>query len=377
MGSAALYQAAKRGARVLGIDRFDPPHEMGSSHAETRITRLAVGEGPAYVPLVARSHEIWRELEAQSGEELLIQNGLYIIVPKTFTKLEYNHWENFVERSAEMAEQNELPYELRSAAEIRAHHPQIFASDNDHSIFEPTAGVVMSERAIAMQIKLAKQMGADVLPNSPVSAVEQNGDQVIVRVADESFSADKVIVSAGPWASDFVPELQKPNFRVTRQVVYWFEVEDLDRYSPENFPSILWVGETLEEYFGAFTVPAGSTPGLKLLTEQYVDAFDPNTASRTVEQHEIDWFYENLASKRLAGVKPNCIKAKVCLYTNTPDDNFLLDWHPESDRVLIASPCSGHGFKHSAAIGEGLVQMALDGKSQISFEAFKFDKMNR
>lgn len=377
MGSAALYQAAKRGANVLGIDRFDPPHEMGSSHAETRLTRMAVGEGPEYVPLVTRSNEIWRELEHKSGQKVLYQNGLYIVAPKNPKKEEYNHWENFIERSAEVAAQVGVEYEVLTAADVRVRSPKLLIPDSDYAGFEPTGGHVMAERAVELQLKYAKEMGAAVLPNSPVTAIEQDANGIVrVGTADGEFVTDKVIISAGSWMNDFVSASQHKNFRVTRQVVYWFEVDRPQEYHPDYFPGVLWVGETLADYVGLFAIPEGGLPGVKMLTEQYDVSTTAHEVCREVSEAEIETFYRTFAGRKVSGIKRNCLKASVCLYTHTPDDHFVIDWHPEYDQnVLVVSACSSHGFKHSAAVGEGAMQMTLDGESQISFEAFKLNRL--
>lgn len=376
MGAAALYQAAKRRLKVLGLDRFNPPHEMGSSHAETRFTRLAVGEGPAYVPLVARSHEIWRELEAQTGETVFYQNGLLIIAPNNPQKDEYNHWENFVGRSADVAATAGVYFETLTAAQVRAKSPKILITEDEHAGFEPTGGHVMIEKAIAIQLDLARQMGAKTLVNRPVQNVQSDEKGVTVTTADGLFTGKQAIVSTGAWVNDFMPRRLESNFRVTRQVVFWFQVENPAEYGPDQLPGVLWVGQRLEDYFAVFTLPPGSKPGLKVLTEQYVDAISPHDVAREVSQEEIETFYEKFGKSKIEGLHPNCLKASVCLYTHTPDDHFVIDWHPDLKNVMVVSACSSHGFKHSAAIGEALVETLLDGTSKIDLSYFQLERFS-
>lgn len=370
MGSAALYQAAKAGARVLGIDRYAPPHEFGSSHAETRITRLAVGEGPQYLPLVARSHEIWRELEAQTGEPLLYQSGGYIITKRNASSTSDSHWDNFVQRTAAVAQLANVPFEIRTPDVARTHLPYVLIGDDDEIGYEPSGGVVLSERAVATQIELAQRLGATTRLNEPVVELLYGTDAVTVVTAQGRYVADKVIVSAGPWMRDFLPASRHDLLHVTRQVVHWFEVEEPERFSTDKFPFFIWVGDTTADYFSAFPMPPGGVPGLKVLTEEVVTTVDPESVRRHVTQEEIDAFYDDFVVRRIDGVARNSIKASVCLYTHTPTEHFLIDQHPACDRVLLASPCSGHGFKHSAAIGESMVQRALNGKSVIDLSAF-------
>lgn len=373
MGSAALYQAAKRGAKVLGIDRFSPPHENGSSHAETRVTRLAVGEGAQYIPLVARAHEIWGELEQETGQKLLYQPGGYIICPQENSAKFHgdSDGEDFVTATQKLAQAHGIKHELVTGAELRARHPRILVQDRDHAIYEPTGGYVLSEAAVATQIELAIKHGATVRTDEPVTDLKLEPGGVTIKTAEGSYHAERAIVSAGAWVNDFLPQRQQTHFKIYRQIVYWFEVEEPADFDIAHWPFLLWLGETLDQFYGSFSLVPGGVPGLKMLTEQYVADCDPNTVTRKVTPAEIEHFYQALATQRLAGITPTCIKATACLYTNTPDEHFVLDQHPETDRVLIASPCSGHGFKHSAAIGESLVQWALEGQSQIDLSAFK------
>lgn len=372
MGSAALYQAGKAGAKVLGIDRHAPPHEFGSSHAETRITRLAVGEGPEYLPLVARSHEIWRELEAETGQPLLYQSGLYIIARRGAANTIDSHWDRFVQRTADVAASANIPFEIRSPAQVRAHVPPMLIRDDDEAGYEPSGGVVLSEKAIEIQFGLAQELGASTRINEPVIEIAFDANSVTVVTMQGRYRADKAIVSAGAWTTDFFPQKRRNLLRVTRQEVYWFEVDDSAAFSTDSFPGCLWLGDTTEDYIGIFPIPPNGVPGIKLLTEQFHTATDPRTVSRAVTQNEIDRFYQEFVIRKLAGVTPTCVKSAVCLYTNTPDEHFIIDHLPETDRVIVASPCSGHGFKHSAAIGEAMVQWALTGRSKIDLTSFCF-----
>jgi len=374
MGSAALYQAAKAGANVLGIDRYTPPHEFGSSHAETRVTRLAVGEGPEYLPLVARSHEIWEELAAKTGEQLFYQSGGYIITPADSVQTQYDHWYQFVNRTAKVAAGAGIPFELQTAAQVRKRLPNVIVRDGDQIGYEPSGGVVLSEKAVETQVKLAQENGASVRFNEPVMEMEFGADSVTVVTEAGRYTADKAIVTTGPWTPSFLPEQESSLLRVTRQVVYWFEVEEMDAFSTDNFPFFLWVGDDQEDYLGVFPIPPNRIPGMKLLTEQFVEATDPDMVAREVTQAEIDHFYQRYVTKHFRGVTPNCLKASVCLYTSTPDEHFIIDHHPESERVIVTSACSSHGFKHSAAIGESVVQWAMEGESRIDLGSFRWDR---
>ncbi len=369
MGAATLFHARRLGLRVLGIDRYDPPHEFGSSHAETRVTRLAVGEGPQYLPFVARSHEIWRELETETGRPLLYQSGGCIIT--TSTTSDEPRWNDFVSATATVADHGGIPFRVVEPAVLRSEQPAILVSDDDRIGLEPTGGVVLSEEAVAVQLELARADGAAVHSNESVQAVDQTPDGTVVVTTDRGrYHAERVVLASGAWLPSMVAPMDRGALTVTRQVVYWFEVEDPTVFSTDRFPFVIWVGDTIENYLGVFPMPPGGTGGIKVLGEQFALTTDAESVDRTVSTDEIDDFYQRVVSRRLAGVTPRCVKAAVCLYTNTPDDHFLIDTAPGSDRILVMSPCSGHGFKHSTGLGEAVAQVAATGTSDLDLSPF-------
>lgn len=373
MGSAALYQLAKRGARVLGIDQYRPPHTFGSTHGESRITRLATGEGAAYVPFAQRSHAIWCELEAESGESLLTLTGGLIVCPKG-GGAQFHGQGDFVEHSAALARDFQITHNVLTADAVRQQWPQLRIQGRDHAYFEPTGGVVAVEKAVTTHLALATAQTATLHVDERVTAFYHDASSVTVTTNRGEYYADKAIISTGAWIADFLPTAPARSFVVYRQVFYWFAVEDPTRFAPDRFPFLIWIGDRQEEFYSAFPHLEGGTIGLKMVTEEYADTVSPKTVERTVHPHEIERMYNDFAVRRIHGVRPDCLKTSVCLYTNTPDEHFVIDRHPESDRIIVASPCSGHGFKHSAAIGETLAQLALDGKSTLDIAPFRFDR---
>ena len=368
MGSAVTYQAAKRGLSVLGIDRFDPPHHRGSTHAETRITRLAVGEGPQYLPFVARTHELWREIEAETGDALFHQSGGLILTEPVLTG---DRWQDFAVATHQIGQQAGIECELLSPSTVRERHPAIKITDDMSACFEPTAGLVMCEQAVASQLELARSLGAQTMVNTPVTDVEPGRHRVVVRTADDAFEAEQVVLATGPWLPEMAAAPLAEQMTVTRQVVHWFEADDEDRFSVGEFPFVMWVGETDEHYFSLFPTPPGKTRGIKVLGEQFIQATTADTVDLTVSPEEVSLFYESLAAPRIEGLKPGCVRSAVCLYTNTPDDHFLIDADPRSDRITVMSPCSGHGFKHSAALGEAVAQLVATESSTLDLSAFR------
>ena len=289
MGSATCFQAAERGLKVLGLDRHAPPHQMGSTHAETRITRLAVGEGPQYLPFVARSHEIWRMIERRTGVPLLHQTGGYIITPAQpksapaqVSGIEEIRWLDFVSATERVATQAGIDFQRQTADQVRARFANVLATDDEVAGFEPTGGIVMCETAVALQLQLAQRMGATICTDTDVVGVTPRtaGGVEILTACGAVYTADKAVIAAGPWISDFFDpcDYAAAGLRVTRQVVYWFEVEHLDDWT--NFPFLIWAGQDISEYLGVFPVPpnvSNGTPALKLMEEQFCNTLDSKT----------------------------------------------------------------------------------------------------
>lgn len=374
MGAAALYQAGRRGAKALGIDRFEPPHTLGSSHGDTRITRSAIGEGEFYVPLVQRSDEIWRELESLSRTTLFHRSGGLIIAPPS-SSATFHGEGDFVEASARVAKRHGITHEVIDAEEIRRRHPLLKPREIDRAYYEPGAGVLRPERCISTQLEQARQAGATIHTGEEVIGYQASAAGVTVTSERGAYNADKLILSAGAWMGDLVPDAYRAGLRVCRQVIYWFEADDIGLFDPEVFPWVIWIGDTLEEFWSTFPAPRDGVEGVKLVTEQYHTSTHPDEVCREVTADERDDMYNRLTQPRLKGLSDNLIRAEVCLYTVTPDEHFVIDFHPASERVIIASPCSGHGFKHSAAVGESLTQLALDGKTEFDISAFRLDRL--
>ena len=372
MGSACAYQAAKRGADVLGVDQYAPPHEMGSTLGDSRITRLALGEGGHFCGFVKRSHEIWPEIEREAGEELFTANGGLIISSPLTGGAEGS----FFRQTIAAADQHKISYEKLDAAEIRRRYPQ-FKIDNDaFAYFEPTAGFVRPEACIRSQIALARKYGAEIRKNEAVGRIEASSGRVRVFTADGEYEARKLVVAAGAWLPQFLPQPYAALFKVYRQIQYWFEVKgDAAAFRPDRFPIFIWdVGTQTQRFYG-FPILGDASAGLKVATEQYDVTTTPETVSREVGQSDKDAMYA-MASARIPDLGPTCLRAKTCLYTETPDHGFVIDEHPELDHVIVASPCSGHGFKHSAGIGELLAQAALEGAPLPDPEKFGFGRFS-
>jgi sarcosine oxidase len=342
---------------------------LGSSHGDTRITRLAIGEGAQYTPLAMRSHEIWREIEAHTGETLLtITGGLWI---SSAARQAETHVANFFANTLAAARRFGIAHELLDAAQIRRRFPQFKVADNEQGYHEPGAGYLRPEACVRAQLALAERHGAQLRRDEAVEGFSQSGDAVSVTTTQGRYAARQLIVCAGAWLPRLLDAELARHFTITRQVLYWFELgQSPQQFMPPAFP--VWIWELQDRRNVIYGLPAvdGPAGGLKVATEQYERRTTPESVVREVSAQECRDMYANLAAPHLPGLGPRCVKAVACMYTATPDFHFVIDRHPRMPNVIIASPCSGHGFKHSAAIGEALAQMALDSRTSMDLESF-------
>ena len=374
IGSAAVYQLAKRRNKVLGIDRFSPPHRNGSSHGESRIIRQAIGEGEEYVPLALRSYELWREIEKETGNELLTITGGLTLQSQSNQAIMHGR-RDFLNEAIRSANKFKIRHEILETAEIRKRYPQ-FAVTDERGYYEHETGFLRPELCIEAQLDLARKHGAVVQIDEMVVSVENDGNSAVrVKTNHGSYSAEKVIITAGPWIARFLPAAYAPLFRVYRQVMYWFAIREDCRaiFAGFRFPIFIWIFGKGSE-FGFYGFPALDGKTVKVATEQFAASADPDHAQRDVSIDEIRSMYNDFLRYRLPEISDRCVTAATCLYTITPDSHFVIDVHPENERIIIASPCSGHGFKHSAAIGEALAEQVIDGKSKLDTSSFSLKR---
>jgi sarcosine oxidase len=374
-GAATTYQLAKRGAKVLGIDQFDPPHRYGSTYGDTRVTRLGIGEGAHYTPLAVRSHAIWREIETETGLDLLTTNGGLIISSADSVGI---HGSAFFANTIAAARTHGIAYEKLDAAAIRGRFPQFAIDDGAVGYYEPSAGFVRPERCVAAQLALAKTKGGVLQRDERVIGFQATPSSVAVRTNSGVYEAGQLIIAAGPWLPSLLAPPLGALFKVYRQVLFWFDVEDVESFLPERFPIFIW--ELPRKAGAVYGFPAldGARGGIKIATESFESTTTPDTVRREVSVHEERAIHARFIAPFIRGVRPHCIRSVACLYTmtNVKDDfEFVIDRHPDFERVILASPCSGHGFKHSAAIGEALAQLALEGKSDADLRPFSLSRL--
>jgi sarcosine oxidase len=357
MGSAAAYHLAKRGRRVLGLDRFKPPHTLGSSHGQTRIIREAYFEHPLYVPLVRRAYELWMELDRIKGRTLFRQTGGLLLGRPDG---------EIVTGALRSAWQHGLKHEVLSRFRILSRYPG-FQPDGDMiGVFEPRAGFLFPEACVETHLELAHRHGADLHFDEPALRWEPEGRGVRVVTEKATYSAGQLLITAGPWAKSLLPDLNLP-LSVERQVLFWFEPLNLPAlFWPDRCPIYIWETGPGKYFYG---FPDAGT-GVKVAFHHQGEIVQPDAVRREVAPEETERMrgllahYMPLANGRLRDTA-------VCLYTNTPDSHFLIDRHPAHQQVLIASPCSGHGFKFASAIGEVLADLLIAGKTSFDLSLFR------
>jgi sarcosine oxidase len=372
VGSAALYQLARRGVRALGIDRFHPPHPYGSSHGDSRITRLALGEGSAYVPLAARSHATWRELEQATGAALLHEVGCLIYGAAGAGGAAHGR-DDFLATTIAVARQHGIAHQELDAAALRSAFPQFRWRGDERGCLEPGGGFVRPEACIAAQLEQAVAMGAQVQTGERIVGWQTTARGVRVSSDRGTYSAARLIVAAGAWLPGLLPALA-PHARVYRQVMCWFPVEgDATHFAAGSMPVYVRLPDADTPMFYGFPLIGGAPDGLKIAAEQFDRAQAPDAIDLAVTAEEEAAMYR-IAAPHLR-IAPGCMRAVACKYTVTPDFGFVIDHAPDSDRIWFASACSGHGFKHSAAVGEALAELATDGRSSVELAPFRLDRL--
>jgi sarcosine oxidase len=369
-GSAITWQLARRGLRVIGIDRHTPPHAHGSSHGASRITRLAVGEGEVYVPLVRRSNELWRELEAQGHGSLYERTGGLIVGPRD-GQASHHGKTAFVQRVIATAQKFGIALEVLPVGDARRRFPQFAFTEEELVYFEPDSGVLRPEACIAAQLAAARAAGAVLKLDEPVVDIAGSGSGATVTTARGRYHAARVVISAGPWVPGMAGGAWARSLRVLRQVLYWYAPQDPALYAPERCPVFIWMhGAGDEDYMYGFPMGDGH-PGVKVATEQYRESTDPDTVNRSVGTDESDAMHATHVAGRLQGVTARCVHSAVCVYTVSPDSGFVVDRHPTLDSVTVVSACSGHGFKHSAGLGEAIALRVIGEAPAGELEPFR------
>jgi sarcosine oxidase len=352
MGSAACFQLAKSGARVLGLERFDIPNAMGSAAGFSRMIRLAYFEHPDYVPLLNRSYALWEELAAELKRDVILITGGLMLGPPGATVLE---------GSLRSVRQYDLPHELLDAAEAMKRFPQFKLPEDYRVLHDHKAGLVLPERAVAGYAELAMRRGAELHGHEAVSSWESSKTGVVVKTTKAVYSADKLIFCGGAWTDALARDLGV-RLTVTRQPLAWVWPKSPELFELGKFP--VWILEHRDgsNHYGFPMLP--DNPGFKLASHKRSAPTDAETLDRTARDSD-EQAIRGVLRDFIPSADGPLLSMRVCMYTNSPDHQFIIDRHPEHSNVIIACGFSGHGFKCASGIGQVLSELALDGKSSL------------
>jgi sarcosine oxidase len=348
MGSATALHLARRGARVLLLERFGIPHEQGSSHGFTRIIRLAYFEHPSYVPLLRRAYELWEALERDSGESLLHITGSIDAGPAD---------SRTVRGSRHSCEVHGLEHEVLTSAQLSARYPGYALPADYLAVWQPRGGFLVPERCITAHVAVAARLGVAVRAEEPVLRWTSTAEGVEVETARGRYAAGQLVVAAGGWTGALIPALA-PMLTPERQVLAWFDLDDRDAFAPARFP-VFNLDHAGEHWYG---FPEFGTPGFKVGCYHHRrEVVNPDQLDRAVVQPADVTLLHQVVRDCFPAVGRTPLLTKTCLFTNTPDEHFILDRLPEAPAVVVAHACSGHGFKFSSVIGEIVAELTLDG----------------
>lgn len=355
MGSATLYHLAKRGLNVLGIEQFGIPHEMGSSHGLTRIIRLAYYEDPSYVPLLRRTYAIWRELEAETNEQLFVQTG----------SIDMGAEESDVfAGSLQSCIEHGLEHEVFNSQQLTERFPGYRLPQHIKAVFQPQGGLLVPEKCIEAHVNVATAHGATVHTNERVQGWDILSDGRVQVVTDDgTYTAEKLVICGGAWAYKLVPQLAGKAIP-ERQVLIWLETKKPEWFTPQAFP--VWNAQVDEgRYYGfpEFNIN-GDTPGMKFGRWHHRhEIVDPDTIDRNVYPED-EALLRQFGEKYFPDGAGKTLNMKVCMLTNTADEHWIMETLPDMPQVSVAAGFSGHGFKMASVIGEIMADLAQHGTTE-------------
>ena len=356
MGSASLYQLARRGVQVLGIEQFAAFHDRGSSHGRSRVFRTTYDD-PLYVELSLEALELWRSLEHYSSQPLLHLGGLLVFASESNERFE---------RTLATLSQRGLPHETMSGP-AAARRFDVFSFDEKIvTFFASQNGMLFADVALQTMHQAARQHGAAVWDRTAVRSIEPSGRQVKIATDGSTITADQVVITAGPWLNSLLQDFDLP-LNVTRERKVYFDVDDPSRYRLERLPVFVEYDTQI------YSLPVHSDVGLKVAADHAGDTVDPDHVRRDVEQE----YVEQIASwvrRWLPGAAPQATDASVCLYTTTPDKDFVIDRHPRNSQITVAGGFSGHGFKFSVLVGDIVADLVIDGSTTRNIDRFRISR---
>ena len=365
MGSATAYQLASRGARVLGLEQFDVPHALGSSHGSSRMIRLAYYEHADYVPLLRQAYTLWQQLEAESGQAIIhVTGGLYMGPPDSAV----------VNGSLDAARRHGLPHDVLTRADVARRFPQFTPPADYFAMFDPNAGFVLPERAVSAYCDLALRKGAELHGREPVLEWHSDAQGVTVRTPAATYSAGHVVFCGGAWSGRLVRDLGVP-LTVSRQVQAWVWPKRPEVFELGRFP--VWAVDLPGGWFPyGFPIHRDGAPGLKLAFHKQGPTVDPDTVSREPTPDD-ERALRPILRQFIPEADGPLLSLRVCLYTNSPDHAFVVDRHPTRPHVTVACGFSGHGFKFASVMGQAIADLATAGRSPLPIEFLGLERFRQ
>ena len=361
MGSATTCQLAQRGKKVLGLERWTPGHKHGSSHGDSRIIREMYFEHPMYVPLLQRAYELWDDLGKRAGEKLLnVHGGLMIGTEDGM----------LVTGTLRSAREHDLAHEVLSPADVKRRNPAFDLESGLVAVLDPRAGWLDPEQCNAAHLKVAAQNGADLRFEEPVASWAATGDSVSVVTAHSRYSADSLVLCAGARNPELLGDLEL-NLEIERQAVFWMEAPISSDYRPNVFP--IWAYEYKPGHitYGFPELPRGVKASVMHSGEIFAGADD---VRRSVGDDEAATLRKAISPVLPLLSRSEIRERDVCIFTNTPDHDFVIDFHPRHARVLVSSACSGHGFKFASVVGEIQADLVTEGRTAFDLTPFRISR---
>lgn len=357
MGSLALWQLARRGVKAIGFEQFEPGHDRGSGHGESRIIRSCYAEGPQYVPLLQAAFPLWRQLEEETATELLTENGALFL-----GRLD----SGFVKGARATADHHSLPYDILDPDTVQRRYPPHRLEAGEIGFLDLKAGFLRPELAVRTAVARAVQLGAQVVAPERVQAIQERGDAVEVQTPSRTHRAGHVIAAVGAWVGKLLPELGLPTW-VERQVMVWYPARRPEEFTADRFPIFIRDRGAPDLTWYGFPSLDGST--VKVAIHHDGQEADPDRLDRDV--HESDYeAVTTLVRRAIPGLEPVPVRGKVCMYTNTPDGHFVIGRPPGTSRIVMLGPMAGHGFKFAAVVGAIGADLATEGSTGLPIDAF-------
>lgn len=361
MGSSVAYHLARRGKRVLGLERFTPAHDRGSSHGQTRVIRQCYFEHPSYVPLLLRAYDLWRELESEAGDELLLLPGGLMLGAED---------SEVVSGSLKSAREYSLPHAMLDRGEIQRRFPAFELPQGTVGLLEPFAGLVRTEGAVLAHLRCAAARGALLQYEEPVQSWTSTSAGVSVTTTRGSYQADHLVITPGPWAPELLRDMHIP-VNVERQVLLWFQPKGgIEPFRPERFPIYIWHEAAHRQPYG-FPAMDGEQGGVKIafFRKPETELCTPETIDRRVREDDIETMRASIR-RFLPSLDGKFLRGTTCMYTVTPDLNFVIGEHPSHTNVLVACGFSGHGFKFCSVVGDVIADCVIEGRSRLDITLF-------